>query len=357
MAAVAEDAVTRRLGRYLTARRAEMVRLVQALVAAAATRKDPEGAGLATVATAVREIGHQARVMRGRDSTRHLVVRPSGGTRRKRTQLVMGRVTEMDGGAATPIRDPDHLSGAAPHPEAGVAQLVFALAAIAEEAVPIPVAPVVVVCTGSVDVSEPAFSDLPRMAGLADRAFVLGPAIGPEGKLVTARRGSVRFDVSPHDGDLTTFLRRLKMLSGGRIDVEWEPVERANGDTLAVRARAWCEGDIDALQQIVAEAGVTGPVEGVVEVPPMERLEGNRRLWWRAVAAATELGVGLAEGELGSPGPANRLSVLTPTLDGLGAVPCARDPGGAGFDLARMPERAAVLARMLVDPPLEPRRN
>ena len=132
------------------------------------------------------------------------------------------------------------------------------------------------------------------------------------------------------------------MLSVGRIDVEWEPVARATGGTLAVRARASREGDIVAVQQIVAEAGGTGPVEVVVEAPPMERLEGNRRLWWRAVAAATELGVGLSEGEVGSPGPANGLSVLTPTLDGLGAVPGARDSGGVGVDVARMPERAAV---------------
>ena len=144
---------------------------------------------MARVATAVREIGHQVRVMRGRGSTRHLVVRPSGGTRRKRTQLVMGRVAEADGGATTLIRDRDNLSAAEGlHPAAGVAQLVFALAAIAEEAVPLAVAPVVVVCAGTVDGDEPAFADLSRMAGLADRALVLGPAIGPDGKLVTARR-------------------------------------------------------------------------------------------------------------------------------------------------------------------------
>ncbi len=90
-------------------------------------------------------------------------------------------------------------------------------------------------------------------------------------------------------------------------------------------------------------------IEGGLTRPPMERSAAAARLFEQARAAAGQLGLGdLAEAAVGGGSDGNFTSALgVPTLDGLGAVGDGAHAVHEQVRLDRMPERAALLARLL----------
>ena len=84
----------------------------------------------------------------------------------------------------------------------------------------------------------------------------------------------------------------------------------------------------------------------------MERTDGNRRLWERARRIGRELGLDLGEGMAGGASDGNTTSLYAPTLDGLGAVGDGAHAPHEFVYAARMVERSALLALLLMEPPL-----
>jgi glutamate carboxypeptidase len=99
-------------------------------------------------------------------------------------------------------------------------------------------------------------------------------------------------------------------------------------------------------------AGASLEIRQLSDKPPLEPTPGNRRLWTRAAALAGSLGIPLDEGAAGGSSDGNTASLYAPTLDGLGGVGDGAHAPGEYVCLDRMPERAALLALLLLSPPL-----
>lgn len=108
-----------------------------------------------------------------------------------------------------------------------------------------------------------------------------------------------------------------------------------------------------AIQNIEAHTpGVVVEVEGGIGRPPLERTPPNRRLWERARRLGHRLGLDLDEGRAGGGSDGNLTSQYTPTLDGLGAVGDGAHARHEHIRIEETPDRCALLALLLMEPPL-----
>jgi glutamate carboxypeptidase len=100
----------------------------------------------------------------------------------------------------------------------------------------------------------------------------------------------------------------------------------------------------------VGDERVAIEVEGGFRRPPMERTPAGRRLWELARSCARDLGLDLDEAAVGGGSDGNFTSRLAPTVDGLGAVGDGAHADHEHVVIARMPERAALLAMLMMTP-------
>jgi glutamate carboxypeptidase len=264
--------------------------------------------------------------------------------------------------------------------KAGLVQGIFALRALRD--------------LGLEPAAEPAFfinsdeevgsvESLPRIEKLARRVrrvFVLEPALGPEGRLKTRRKGSLRFTIkvrgrAAHSGldpekgasailELARVIHRLYELadpdrgitinvgvvSGGLRANVVAPEAQAELDI-----RVLATEDAVRLERTVRGLTATTPgtsleVLGGIDRPPLEATPGNRLLWEAAVRRADDLGIPLDEGTSGGASDGSLTSQIVPTLDGLGAVGDGAHAAHEHVVLDRGPERAALLALLLLEP-------
>ena len=264
--------------------------------------------------------------------------------------------------------------------KAGLVQGIFALRALRD--------------LGLEPAAEPAFfinSDeevgsaetLPRIEKLARRVrrvFVLEPALGPEGRLKTRRKGSLRFTIkvrgrAAHSGldpekgasailELARVIHTLYELadpergitinvgvvSGGLRANVVAPEARAELDirVLATEDAVRLERTVRGLT--ATTPGTTLEVLGGIDRPPLEATPGNRALWEAAVRRAADLGIPLDEGTSGGASDGSLTSQIVPTLDGLGAVGDGAHAAHEHVVLDRGTERAALLALLLLEP-------
>ncbi len=263
--------------------------------------------------------------------------------------------------------------------KAGLVQGLFALSALRALGRP-PRRPVVFLATSDEELGSRASRPLVESeARGAAAVLVLEPAAGPHGALKTARKGvgwyrlvvtgrAAHAGLDPGKGvsaleELSRLVLACHALSdparGTTVNVGV-----ASGGTRAnvVAAEASAEVDvrvssreeaarvdaaIRALRPRHPEARLA--IEGGLNRPPMERSAGTVRLFEQARGAAASLGLGeLAEAAVGGGSDGNFTSALgVPTLDGLGAVGDGAHAAHEQVRLDRMPERAALLARLL----------
>jgi glutamate carboxypeptidase len=263
----------------------------------------------------------------------------------------------------------------------GLVQLLFALRALDELGAVPAVTPVVFLNADEELGSLDSRRWIRLLARGADRALVLEPPEGSEGRLKTGRKGVGSFRVtvmgraahagsSPERGlsailELAHQVERLFALNDrrrgitvnvGTIDGGLRPNVVAPEAEAVVDARAPTpeaardvERAIRGLQP--SRPGLTLSVEGAFRRPPMPQTRRNRALAHRARALARELGIVVGEARVvGGGSDANLTSELTATLDGLGPV----GDGAHALDehavVRRLPERAALLALLLLEP-------
>ncbi len=223
-----------------------------------------------------------------------------------------------------------------------------------------------------------------RLARRMRRVFVLEPSLGAAGDLKTRRKGSLRFTLrtfgkAAHSGldpekgasavrELARVIGWLYTLADPERGVTVNVGVIAGGlraNVVAPEARA--ELDIRVLaaadavrieRQVLALTAVTPgtriEVEGGIDRPPLEPTPGNRALFAAARRRAEELGIDLGEGTAGGASDGSLTSRLTPTLDGLGAVGDGAHAAHEHVVLDRLPERAALLALLLLEPMAPP---
>jgi len=343
----------------------------------------------------LRALGMRVRRLRGKASGGHLFAAPAriAGAGRGRgraagrlpAQLLLGHcdtVWPLGMLATMPVETRGgRLYGPGVYDmKGGLVQALFALRALRELRLEPPAVPLLFVNSDEEIGSGESTRWVRLLARRVRRVFVLEPSLGPEGRLKTGRKGVGRFVVTvrgraahaglePERGasavlELSHVIQRLHALadpargiainvgvvSGGLRGNVVPPEARAEVDV-----RVLWEEDAPALEAAIRGLAPTLPgtrleVSGAIDRPPLIATPANLALWRTAEAAARQLGLVLGHGTAGGASDGNTTSRTTATLDGLGAVGGGAHSIDEHVELARMPERAALLALLLLAP-------
>jgi glutamate carboxypeptidase len=262
----------------------------------------------------------------------------------------------------------------------GLVQGIFALKALRDLDLEPQVEPAVFINSDEEIGSVESLARIERLARHVRRVFVLEPSLGPTGKLKTRRKGSLRFTIrvygrASHSGldpekgasaiqELARLIQTLYGLADPEHGITVNVGVVAGGlraNVVAPEARAEVDvrvtGGDDALrlERMIRELAASTPgtrleVLGGIDRPPLEATPGNRALWEAARRRAKELGIDLGEGTAGGASDGSFTSRIAPTLDGLGAVGDGAHALHEHVVLDRSPERAALLALLLLEP-------
>ena len=332
------------------------------------------------------ELDLEVEVLLGEETGSHLLARAPGGREDEPVQLLLGHldtVWPLGTLEKMPVRLEDGLlyGPGVFDMKGGLVQMIFALRALAEQGMEPACRPVILINADEEIGSRDSRPHVERLARDAARVLVLEPAFGHAGKLKTARKGVGRFTltvrgVASHAGldpeagvsailELSHQVQRLFALNDpergitvnvGTIDgglranvIAPEAVARIEARVVDSEDAAWVDEQIRSLEA-VAE-GVSLSVEGGFGRPPLERTPRNRALWELARDAAAELGIEIDEALVGGASDGNVASAFAPTLDGLGAVGDGAHAEHEHVVVARMAERAALVALLLAAPP------
>jgi glutamate carboxypeptidase len=268
--------------------------------------------------------------------------------------------------------------------KAGLASIVVALRVLAGLRLEPLVAPVILVNSDEESGSRESERHVRRLARQASRAFVLEPALGPAGRLKTARRGIARYTVrirgrAAHAGlDPENGASAVRELAGvvERLCSFTDPargtfvnVGRVEGGTVSNVVATEASAEVDVRFESVADGakldtairgmqpsvpGCRLEVVGGLDRPPMERTPRNRALWEAAGQVASLIGLSIEEGLAGGGSDGCTSSEETATLDGLGAVGDGAHAEHEHVDVDRSLERCALFASLLLLPELSP---
>ncbi len=372
---------------YLEGRRDRMVELLVELARLESPTDVPETQApvQARLARALEERGMRVRRVAGRLTGGLLYARPRRRVRRRPAQLIVGHsdtVWPIGTTATMPVTVEDgHVRGPGTFDmKAGLVQGVFAIEALAALGLEPPATPVWIINSDEEIGSPESLRWVRSVARRAARAFVLEPAYGPEGRLKTARKGVGRFRVTvrgvpAHAGleptagasaisEIADVVLRLQALTDHERGTTLN-VGTIRGGTRrnVVAAEAVAEVDLrvataedgasvsDVLHRMKARTPrTTLHVEGGLATPPLEHTPRNRALWCQALLAGQRLGLALEEYTAGGASDGNTTSQYTATLDGLGAIGDGAHARHEAVSIAGMPERAALLAELLMAP-------
>ena len=266
--------------------------------------------------------------------------------------------------------------------KAGLVLTLFALEAIAVQELVPEVSPVIFINSDEEIGSLESTPYIQKLAQKADRAFVMEPSLGLQGKLKTQRKGVGRFVIraigqaahaglNPEKGisailELTFIVQQLFALNEpqrgvtvnvGTIDGGLRPNVIAPEAKAVVDVRVPSPDDAQRIEAAIRSlqptmAGSQIIVEGRFGRPPMVKNPASEQLWLLAKHLGSELGLELAESTAGGGSDGNTTSLYTPTLDGLGAVGDEAHAIGEFVELGQMVDRAALLAGLIASPSL-----
>jgi glutamate carboxypeptidase len=374
---------------WLVAHRPEMVELLKRLARAESPSLDrvAQRGPFRILAPELERSGYLVRAVRGSQVGDHLYARPAERRRGEPRQLLVGHmdtVWPLGTLAEMPLREQNGtlFGPGVADMKGGLVEIVFALRALRELGLRPSVAPVVFVNTDEEIGSVESTRFIRLLAAGAERAFVLESGEGVDGRLKIARKGLGRFTVtvhgrSSHAGadyergisailELSHQVQRLFALNDpargitvnvGTIDGGLRP------NVVAPKARAFVDVRVPTmtaarnLEREVRELtpmleGATVEVEGGFSRPPMEPSPRNRTLLATAKRLACELGLPVEDaGLVGGGSDANTTSLLTATLDGLGPIAEGSHASDERADLVTLPDRTALLALLLLEPP------
>jgi glutamate carboxypeptidase len=371
---------------HLRSRQGEMAALVRELALLESPSQVPEAqeAVFARLAAALDEAGLRTRRLRGRASGGQLFAAPPR-PRASGAQLLIGHcdtVWPLGTLATMPVELRDgRLHGPGVYDmKAGLVQGIFALRALRDLGLEPPLAPVFFINSDEEVGSAESVRWIRRLARRVERVFVLEPALGREGRLKTARKGVGRFRVTVRGRAAHAGLEPERGASAilglaHAIPALYALADPSRGLTVnvgviggglasnVVAPEAWAEVDLRVLQREDADAfeqglrklepavpGTSLEIQGGMNRHPLEPSSRNRALWHAAERCARELGIELGEGTAGGGSDGNFTTEHAATLDGLGAVGDGAHAVHEHALVDRMPERAALLAKLLLEP-------
>lgn len=335
-------------------------------------------------------LDYRVRRVPGRNSGGQLFARPANGGRRQPAQLLLGHCDTV-----WPIGTLEHMpitveDGVMRGPgvfdmKAGLVEMLFAIQALKSLELRPKVTPMLFINSDEEIGSRESSRYVHALARLADRALVMEPSLGPAGELKTARKGVGRFTIkvtgkAAHAGldpeagasailELSHVIQKLFALNDpergvsvnvGVIDGGVRANVVAPQSSAVVDVRVGTQVDAEHIESAIHgmeahTAGVEVEVDGRIGRPPMERTPANQQLWKVAQYLGNQLSLELAQGTAGGGSDGNTTSLYTATLDGLGAVGDGAHAAHEFIYLDQLPERTALLALLLLAPPLKNR--
>ncbi len=332
-------------------------------------------------------IGYKAIHFPGKETGGYLFAYPKDREKKNPIQLLMGHcdtVWPIDTINKMPfLIKEEKIKGPGVYDmKAGLTQIIFALRVIKELSLSLQVAPIVLINSDEEIGSRESTNAIKRLAKISNRAYVLEPPLGLEGKLKTARKGIGRFTITvkgkaAHAGldptkginaivELSHQVQKLYAMNDtekgitvnvGMIEGGISPNVVAPESKAVVDVRVLNENDgqyitrkIKALQPNLPDVELH--IEGAIGRPPMEKTIRNQELWKVAKKKGKLLGIELEQATAGGGSDANTTSKFTATLDGLGT------PGdGAHADHEyilhnSIVERTTLLTLLLLAEPL-----
>ena len=375
---------------YLHQRRGDMVELLEQLVKTESPSSVPQTQTkmFTLLGDALKSQDYRVRLIPGRKTGGHFLAIPSSRFPNQPIQLLIGHsdtVWPLGTLRRMPFTSKEgKLYGPGVYDmKAGLVFMIFAVEAIQAQELQPEVAPVIFINSDEEIGSNESRNHIIRLARCADRALVLEPSLGVEGKLKTRRKGVGQFTVhvigkashaglAPEKGvsailELSFLVQKLFALNDpqrgitvnvGNIDGGIRPNVVAPQSKAVVDVRvlnqedaAWIEEQIRSLTPSTPGAELI--IEGEFERPPLEKTPANEQLWQIAQQSASELGMELEEATAGGGSDGNYTSLYTATLDGLGAVGDNAHALGEFVYLEQLVERTALLSQILLTPSLK----
>jgi glutamate carboxypeptidase len=379
--------IATRLFDYLRSRQQEMIRLLSATVKAESPSHDAASQVPVQklLSQALNDLDFRVRRIPSSSCGGQLLAIPKQRVAGQPNQMLLGHCDTV-WPLGTLDEMPVHLDDGKLHGpgvydmKAGLVQAIFAVEAIRAVGATPSVTPVFFINSDEEIGSAQSKSHIIRMARMMDRTFVMEPALGISGRLKTGRKGVGRFEVkvigkashaglAPEEGisailELSHVVQSLFALNDpakgitvnvGTIDGGTRPNVIAQQASAVVDVRVATQADARDIERAIyglksAVPGTRLEISGHVGRPPMEKTPGNQHLWQLALEAADEMKIKLEDGTAGGGSDGNFTSLHCPTLDGMGAVGDGAHALTEFVFVDKMPERAALLARMLLHP-------
>ena len=332
--------------------------------------------------------GYYVRHFTGKATGGYLYARPQKRKRNTPYQLLIGHCDTV-----WPLNTLEHMpvqlkDGKMHGPgvydmKAGLVQILYAVHTIRALDLDYEVSPVILINSDEEIGSKESKHVIKRLARASDRAFVLEPSLGPEGRLKTTRKGVGRFNVKvvgkaahagldPNKGssaivELSHVIQKLFALNDPArgVSVNVGMVEGGiSANVVAPESRATVDvrvpSQADAHRIEKAVLGITPSlpdvqiyIDGGIGRPPMENNRRNEKLWKLARSRGKALDLDLQKATAGGGSDGNFTSLYTATLDGLGAVGDGAHATHEHIDTEKIVERTALLVLLLLAKPLK----
>ena len=267
--------------------------------------------------------------------------------------------------------------------KSGLTQMVFALQTIEELRLPTSVMPFCLINSDEEIGSRESTATIRRLAKISDRAYVLEPPLGVEGRLKTARKGLGRFTINikgkaahaglnPEEGvsailELSHQIQQLFAFNDpkrgitvnvGMIDGGVSPNVVAPNSSAVADVRVTTMKDAEEITKKIHSLKPFNPkvlleIVGDFGRFPMEKTPRNNELWKAAQEVGYQLGLQLQDGVAGGGSDANTTSLYTATLDGLGTSGDGAHALHEYVFLEKLLERTALLVMLLIHPQIK----
>ena len=332
--------------------------------------------------SAFEELHYYVLQMPGKKTGGYLFARPIKRSKNKPIQLLLGHcdtVWEKDTILNMPIiQDKIKITGPGIFDmKAGLTQMVYSLRAIRDLKLDCPLTPVIIINSDEEIGSKESEKAIVNISKIANRAFILEPPLGIEGKLKTARKGIGRFTLAvqgrpahaglnPDKGvsaivELSYHIQHLFELNDFEkgITVNVGMIEGGtSANVIAAESRAvidvrvynnkdaeFITKEILSLKPINEDIELS--VEGYFGRPPLEKTIRNQKLWKIAKNLGELIDLELEESTAGGGSDGNTTSLYTATLDGLGTIGDGAHAKHEFIFTEKLIERTALLTILL----------
>ena len=381
--------ITHEIQAYLSAHEAEMIQYLTKLVAIESPSHSAASQHklFSELSKTLKALGYFTFHMPGRKTGGYLYARPNN---RKKDDPIQHLVGQCD--TVWPLKTiqtlkieekQERLKGPGIYDmKAGITQIIFALKAVKDLGLETEVLPVVLINSDEEIGSHESTKIISRLARISERAFVMEPPLGLDGKLKTGRKGIGRFTITvkgkaAHAGldpgkgvnaivELSQQVQKLYamndlhrgitvnvgMIEGGISANVIAPSSKAIVDVRVLNAvdGEYITKKIMGLKATLPDIELS--VEGGIGRPPMEKTVRNSALWEEARKQGKKLGLTLEDALVGGGSDANTTSQFTATLDGLGTPGDGAHAEHEFIFHEKIKERTSLLVLLLLIKPL-----